>query len=247
MSSDSESSTMHVHRKGTGTSKTVEVPAIPSEFLGSGAFGSVTRIDIPRGAGEEPLHFAYKRLNVPRPERIDATYELHRKLLNLPHGREYIASTFRYTNEGYLMTDLSEGGKNVVMSTNDNTNEVIGEAKRIAEKNPNFIPGFVSRIDPLEGTPTSSEEFKNQAELIARELSDANISMEADATFFVIYPDGHYKLYVADFDNVKENAHLKKDELYKSNLDRINMLNPQIEMLWVAMFQELHANQIPKP
>ncbi len=236
MNTDAREPTMSVFRAGKGNTHAVDVPINDLQFIGEGAVGTVHRVTIsPRREGLEPLYFAYKKLDSSDPNRIQTAYTIHQKLLELPHGRQFTVQTFRFTDEGLFMTDLSEGGKNLVVSSNDLEKDVLLEARQINKKNPNFISNFVQKEDLIANEEEWEAEFEKRADVIARETAEAGIKLQGDSIFFVIYPDGEYRLFVVDLDNVKLYENYPSDNLYQINLREIKDLKPHLLGLWLSL------------
>lgn len=220
-----------VTRTGEGSSKTLNLLLEVEDQLGAGSVGSVQRFKLDRGKDKEPAYFAYKRFYTEDPSgrRIKRTIEIHDRLISSPHGQEITLPTMRYTDRGLFMTDLSEGGKNLVMATNDSTEEKIREIKKVNEENPTFINNFTEKIDVFE--ENWKKNFKVQAETLARRLANAHISIHGDSVFCVIKPDGTYQLKIADLDNVQIDDQSNTDSLYFHNLDEIKDIESFIELL----------------
>lgn len=226
-------------RKGSGESAALDLLLQNEGRLGEGNIGSVRRLKLDRGEGKEPLYLAYKTFYSGKPSQsaIDNAMEIQSRMLHSPHGREYAVGTLRYTEKGLLMTDLSEGGKNLVISSNDPENEINREARLIDKKNPEFIQNFIDSMGffPEEKEMEFDENFRKKAKLIARETSEAHIWLEGDCTFFVVYPDGSYKLHIVDLDNAKIKDDSSPDSIYSHNLQKIMSLKSFVSNLWFTL------------
>ena len=226
---------MTVFRSGEGRSRAIDVPIKESEYIGEGQIGSAHRITIPsRKEGSEPLHFVYKKFDYPNPKWIEEEYVVHRKLLSLEHGQSYTVQTLRITDKGLFMTDLSEGGKNLVVSSNDNQRNILQEARRINKNNPDFISNFLAENQILNEEDWNAE-FEKRAHIIAKETAEAGIRLHGESVFFVVYPNGEYRLFIVDLDNVKILKDYSTDDLYKYNLGEIEDLKPFIQELWFSL------------
>lgn len=229
---------MTVYRRGEGATSEVEVPALSESLLGQGQIGAVRRITLSRGEGKEPWHFAYKKFDRPDPDRGIKAVDINSILISLPHGREYALPTLRYAHEGLFMTDLSEGGRNLVVSTNDNPTATMNEAQRINKDNPHFISNFITNTNIGGDRGSWERDFDHRAELIAEETASAGIKLAGDSIFVVIYPDGEYRLRIVDLDNVHHNPNLPAYELKENNIKAIQDSKPLMLRLWAALLRE---------
>ncbi len=235
MQENSSERSMQVLGSGLGDAPEVEVPTEHMEQIGFGVFSRVYRITQTRGNGEDPSYYVYKLFDNPIASHIQEGYALHTTLASLPHGKEYTCQIFGYTSEGLLMTDLSEGGKFLVMSSNDGEQKMIQGITHLNKTNPQVIRDFATLIDLSVDDEVLDQGFQEKAELIARETTDANIELSGDSIFFVLYPQAEYKLFVQDYDNVQRQSSLSVEELYDNNLKMIYETKPHIETLWITL------------
>lgn len=220
-------------RKGSGRSKTLELEVSQRQSLGGGYTNKVERVLIERQKRDkEPLAFILKTaVEEEFLKKIKrSTMEAHTILLSLPHGREYTPATLRYTNKGWLVTDLSQEGRNLVFSWNNLHTEVeIARIKAYRNTNSELVANLMI-LDVY--SDAWYEQFEREAELIARETATAHISLSNDVVFFVVYPDGSWHIVLGDLDGVRHKAESSTEELYQDNLHDILICDSDFLKVW---------------
>lgn len=215
-------------RNGGGDAKALQLVLEKGAELGGGYTGSVRRFKLSRGENKAPLYLAYKTFDShSQPtQHIQDAMAVHQRLMSLPHGREYTVPTLRYTERGLLMTDLTEGGTRLVMATNDPDSNLDDQVRQLTQKYPDFVDNVLNNFDLVE--ETWQQKFNQLAERIAKEISQAHIRIKGDSTFFVLSPDGSYRLVITDFDNTEIHDDMPENSLYSFNLGKIKDLIPFI-------------------
>ncbi len=218
-------------RNGDGDAKALQLVLEKGAELGGGHMGSVRRFKLSRGENKAPLYLAYKTFDShSQPtQHIQDAMAVHQRLMSLPHGREYTVPTLRYTERGLLMTDLTEGGTKLVMSTNDLREDILRQTQQLTQRDPDFAQNVRDTFDIID--ETWQEDFKQRVELIAREISSAHIRIKGDSTFFVLATDGSYRLVITDLDNVEIYDDWSEGSLYQHNRAKLTDLIPFISSL----------------
>ncbi len=143
---------------------------------------------------------------------------------------ETITATLRYTNKGWLVTDLSQEGRNLVFSWNNLHTEVeIARIKAYRNTNSELVANLMA-LDVY--SDAWYEQFEREAELIARETATAHISLSNDVVFFVVYPDGSWHIVLGDLDGVRHKAESSTEELYQDNLHDILICDSDFLKVW---------------
>lgn len=186
--------------------------------IGEGAeaeiFGASVRLK--KGKRDRLLGFVYRSR---RSERIGNAFELEyyneAKKAGLP-----VPATFRSTEDGrdLLISDLSENGRNLVLSETD----LFYERRTLSgiySEHLDLISNFIKY------TPINSEQQKEKCKEFSKLGAKANLVIPTDAWFIVIKPDGAYSFMIGDFGGVSKAEGSKwqgyAEEYNNENLDRV--------------------------
>lgn len=173
--------------------------------LGAGMEGVVYRVQIKNQEGKiEP--YALKILTEPvySPELKD-NYELA-KQAGLP-----VPERFDVSNRGILMTDLSDNGRNLVLSINDLK---ASHLEDLRHEYPELMKTFSQQ---------DIQSLKKEMWELAKKASEAHLLIDhEDAWFFVMEPNGKMRLVLSDF------LHLKKTDRssFSENESALSVLIP---------------------
>jgi len=239
-----------ISRVGGGVTKDVVPETLEYQVgsLGAGAVGEIRKALL-RFSGsrkKRELMMALKEFygsdrNLRK--RLQGALEMHKALRRLPHGHEYTLPTLRATNKGLLMTDLSEGGRSLVMSSNDDMDSLVSKAKKIDRNNSGFVTDFLGKFDvfnlQVEDDPEMAAkweiDFDSYANMMASETAGAGIKLEGDSIFFVLSSKRKYQLYIADLDNISFISNADYESLRSHNLMKILDMKPFIKLLWMEL------------
>lgn len=211
---------INAKRFGKGKTKSMELEVSKREKLGEGTMGRVHRFSVGR-RGKPPIEMAGKTMDdLPHSQTVNDVLKVYSRMRKLPHASEYVLPTFRATEEGYISTDLTDGGQNLVLSWNDVTERGIEKLKEIQAVNPELIDLFLE----MDLGKSWKTEFEEKAQMIANETADANIRVAGDGCFMVLYPDGEYRIVVGDMDIMQFDFQSGPKELAKENLNRVMIL-----------------------
>jgi hypothetical protein len=208
-------------------------------LIGEGFNGTVWRVMNPGENGEEPDYRVYKIFDRVTDADIQDLNKLHALLRSLPHAEEYTLSFLDYRDARLYMPDLSVGGKNLVVSINDDWQKVLQRVGEIKQKDPHFIPNFIAKINGSSGGMDWESEFQGKIELIAQELAGVHISVTGESILLTIHPDGDYQLIIEDYDNVRLKENDLIEELYKNNLEELSNLQNIILRLWLTLKKDI--------
>ena len=128
-----------------------------------------------------------------------------------------VPGTFRLVKEGnrysgILMTDLTEGWKNVLITSNQTKGYVVS---KVFNHNPQTIQ-LLSRYN-LEN-PEIQKELKDRLLQIAHNAAKQQIEFSADDVLSAIFhPDGEMEFIISDMGNVHLNSELEEEDLKRRN------------------------------
>ncbi|MBI4036184.1 hypothetical protein HY383_04505 [Candidatus Daviesbacteria bacterium] len=183
-------------------------------------------VSLARGERRRKVHLIHKVLDLPQTAGILVERHQAAKEAGLP-----VPATFRMSRDasgmlGILMTDLTEGKKNLFMESgyavlNDNWRKILAETD------------FNHYFDPADPQDIG---------FLSKQATDKGIKLSVDSVGFILKPDGANKLFIFDFGWVllgrelpeeryrfitegpdlwddKTEFVLTKKELYRSNIE----------------------------
>lgn len=194
------------------------------ENLGHGYEGRIDKVQVlSQRASERPMTFAYKRLHeATRPtrenyEKIFRNYALAKEA-GLPVPR-----TFRATadQKGILITDLSDDGKNIVLSQN---NVTTSEIKKLYQEKPQQMANFA------QAEHLTSDIDISRVDTLAEKATQAGLDLHTDTWFIVVKPDGSYEFLLGDFTDIQKSQ-LNRDRLLRKNEDSLDRLREMLVLI----------------
>lgn len=191
-------------RSGEGSSKIVALNLDHDSHIGAGAVGSVSRYKLDRGNNKNPMYFAIKKTADPSSNSNMAIHSMavQERITSVEKGWKYTVPTLRHTKEGILMTDLSEGGQNIVFSSNDSYESIRKRTAEAQQQNTEILNNLLKKVGSFFDEEWKNE-FNNKAEELAIVATKAGLQLRGDAIFIVIKPNGEYELKIVDADNVR--------------------------------------------
>lgn len=241
----SSSELVQIEKPRGNQTKALQLELRHEKELGAGGAGKVVRaVFAPHK--DRRLVFAHKLFHSqPFASNLaNKAIDIHNRFKSLPETQEFITPTLRKTEYGLLMTDLSQDGKNLVMSMND-WGQILDE--RISDleiSNPQLLDNFVAKFNLFHADEDDDEnnwesEVDKRVDRLALAAAKAKIKLASDSILFVFYPNGEYRLYVADFDNVKIMDAASIEELYRANKEIGKTITEDMKILiknlWFAL------------
>ncbi len=192
------------------------------DYLGEGAFGLVTRVSVPIKEGVS-LGLAYKETISEGNAAHALKAWLRLKSVGVPVPRTFrlVERDGKYT--GILMTDLTHGWKDVVISSNPTKTMVID---KVNATHPSTIQGLAA-LDIED--PAFIEKLERQMRTIADKTARNKIGLEHTDVVFAVYKHtGELDLIISDMDNVRVDTHESYDSLFADNLDNVSRIKLHI-------------------
>ena len=184
------------------------------DYLGEGAFGFVTRVSVPIKEGVS-LGLAYKEIEFEgrAADALKAWLRLKSADVPVPRTFRLVEKDGRYT--GILMTDLTHGWRDVLITSNLTKAMVIDQVNAAH-------PSTVQRLAELDiEDPEFVERLERQITAIADKTAKNKIGLEhADVVSAVYKHTGELDLIISDMDNVRVDMPESYDSLFANNLDR---------------------------
>lgn len=180
-------------RHGYGRTKIVQIEAVTDKKLGEGLTGSVSRIQVESRRGKRHP-FALKVIDKIGydQEFLDRQLRIYQKMKDIPDFSSHIPFTFRKTDNGFLITDLTENDKNLVISWNDCNHKSISTIRKNR-------PELFANLKKI-----NLDELEEQISEISKKLTQNDIYFAFDSLFLVIKPDGSFDTILGDLDNMME-------------------------------------------
>ena len=208
------------------------------DVLGEGYEGLVKRVTVySQRAPERGVIFAsklYKRRSFASNKENFDRYMLLKKS-KLPTPRTFRS---REDGKGALMTDLTNGGKNVVISSQDITAE---EIARLYEQKPELMEQL------SQGEDIFSVRQNKVTQNYRRKATRANIRLGRDTWFAIIKPDGAVEYITCDFSSVvKSNDKKLVSKFNKNSIEGLRQRLQAVQMygeqpdLAIDMLQKLN-------
>lgn len=211
-----ESHQSFLTQKMSFPSKVTPVSIEKTASLGSGFEGVVSRVTatVESNDSRRSIPLAYKEVS----RGFHAYEELFSHYYQVKDAGLPVPTTFRATEDkkGIFMTDLTRGGENVVISTNDIGYERVQE---LYEKYPQLMQNFSRGVDIYSETENTSL-IDNQCMTFAHRGAESGLVIPHDAWFLVIKPNGDYDWIVGDFGAIRGST-AKPDVLYERNMDSL--------------------------
>lgn len=229
---DKQSEELTATRLGEGESARLKLSIKKEGRIGEGFNATVGRVAVSRGENKAPLRMAHKKFDNYSEESMQQALEVHQKLIRLPHGREYTVPTLRATEKGLLMTDLTEGGKNFVLSSNDPHAVVMDRIYYTRENYPELIENF-TKTEIFDDAWI--ESFMEKIDSIAHETAAGHVALSGDSVFFVCNPEGEVVIRITELDNVHIDDDASEESLYFHNFNALQDIEPFIRVLWGKM------------
>lgn len=220
---------LKAHRPGHGTAADTTLSILEQAPMAEGGYGVIYKIKarisnaMEGENSDRQLPLVYKLI---KPEmfvmcNFDKILAWHTYLKSLKSKSIQVIPTYRITHQGFVMTDLTENGQNLVFSTNELFN--LG------------AEAFFSRM--MIKQPTLTKLFKRtnlipvftQLQSMAKEANQHQFRLPADSIFFVMKPDGTFQVIVADFENFKKSNDEERNNLSVKLL--ISLLQESQEIL----------------
>ncbi|GEM_PF-3982498 len=201
--------------KSTGkvTKVSLENPERKKTILGGGAEGEVRRVvtTIEKGTRVKERILVHKKFeHLADIEKHMQKYDALKKL-RLP-----VPETFRKTDDGILMTDLTDNGQNLVLSYNDLNRKKIYHLRQT-------YPQLFEKYDTIDLTKLS-ETTINSIQIAAQHgIEFTNI----DPWMFVMRPDGTYGFIITDMLNINLNS--PHANILNANIREIDTLRMMLE------------------
>jgi len=192
-----------IHPAGRSIQIRMEDPKTGKAILGSGAEGQVRRVStiVERNGKYREVNLVHKKFE--HPADIKKHMEVYRELqrLGLP-----VPSTFRETSDGILMTDLTDNGRNLVLSYNELNRKRLYFLKQ-------KVPQLFDKFNSLD----LSKIIESMQTLIEKaSLNEVNFD-NVDTWTFIMKPDGTYSFILNDLLNIKLHE-TPSDRLKNENL-----------------------------
>jgi hypothetical protein len=196
-------------RTGKGNSRSAHFAYENLGRLGQGEVGVIERIKVLFGKKHSRI-LAYKIIEGLRedPEFVQHLIDTHSFLMHDPILSKYALPTFRLAEDGFIMSDLSNNGENIVFSWNEHQE---AEKKRLLAEHPDLS----ERLGAV-----SIDSIKQQIVELASRAAEKGLQI-GDSIFMVVHPDGACRLYIADLDNVQILSNYDHNELLRSNMQDI--------------------------
>ena len=183
------------------------------DFLGNGAYGFVTRVNVPIKEGVS-LGLAYKEIGS-EGRAADAL----RAWLRLKNAGVSVPPTFRLVEEGgkytgILMTDLTHGWRDVFITSNATKIMVIDRVNEVS-------PSTVQSLAKLNlKDPELVEKLERQITEIADKTARNNIKIEFGDVVSAVYKHtGELDLIISDMDHVLVDRPEPYESLFANNLN----------------------------
>lgn len=184
------------------------------DYLGEGAFGFVTRVSVPIKEGVS-LGLAYKEIEYEgrAAHALKAWLRLKSAGVSVPRTFRLVEKEGRYT--GILMTDLTHGWRDVLITSNPTKAMVID---RVNATHASTVQRF-AEVDIED--PEFVERLERQIMAVADKTAKNKIALEhGDAVFAIYKHTGELDLIISDMDNVRVDSPESYDSLFANNLDR---------------------------
>lgn len=186
------------------------------DYLGEGAYGFVTRVNVPIKEGVS-LGLAYKEIQSEgrAADALKAWLKLKSAGVPVPRTFRLVERDGKYT--GILMTDLTHGWKDVLIASNPTKAMVIDRVNATH-------PSTIQRLAQLDiEDPSFVEKLERQITSIADKTAKNKIALEhGDAVFAIYKHTGELDLVISDMDNVRVDSPESYDSLFANNLDRVS-------------------------
>lgn len=202
-----------VKSTGKATQVTLEDPQGKKTVLGGGAEGVVRRVvtRVEKGGRTKERVLVHKKFeNLPDIEKHMERYDALKKL-GLP-----VPETFRRTDDGVLMTDLTDNGQNLVLSYNDLNRK---KMYRLRHTHPQLFEKY-DAIDLTKIPAATTSAIQVAAE---HGIEFDNI----DPWMFVMEPDGSYRFIITDMLNVNLNSSSKN--ILNENMQGVDTIRMMLE------------------
>jgi len=181
-----------------------------NDYLGHGAYSLVTRVSVPIRS-DKYLDLAYKETSEGHAAHaLRAWLRLKKADLPIPQTFRLVEHDGVYT--GILMTDLTNGWKDVFITSNPTKGMIIDKVNVV---NPSTIDGLAA-LD-LQN-PEFIDNLDEQITSIASKAAKGKIRFEhTDAISAVYQHTGELKLIISDMDNVQVDRAEPYEVLFANN------------------------------
>ena len=187
------------------------------DYLGEGAFGFVSRVTVPIKEGVS-LGLAYKQIESEgrAANALKAWLRLKGAGVPAPHTFRLVEKDGIYT--GILMTDLTHGWRDILISSNPTKAMVIDKVNATH-------PSTVQRLAALDiEDPAFVEKLERQIAAIADKTAKNKIGLESGDVVSAVYKHtGELDLIISDMDNVRVDSPESYGSLFANNLDRASL------------------------
>jgi hypothetical protein len=217
---------LDAHRGGTGSSATSRVSMENATQINEGAVGKIHQIllkvhNVFKGKEKtRALEMVYKQMKDEGWQNIDLDLLLTKYgfLKKIKSDIIKIPDTFRKIQkgqkgeegfeEGIVMTDLSERGKNLVVSSNEMSYEAPEHREEFLRKLVEENPEHARRLRDID-----LNALNENLDQLSAEAINNNFFIYVDVPFLVLKPDGSFDIVLADFENMVINTTFPQDKL----------------------------------
>lgn len=166
------------------------------DYLGHGAYGVVTRVRVPIG-DKKFLELAYKKIGTEgrAASALRAWIRLRKASIPVPPTFRLVETDGKYT--GVLMTDLTNGWKDILITSNPTKAMII---ERVKTNSPSTVKGLAELdID----SPKFLTNLDNEIASIAQKAAGNKIKFAHNDVVSAVYTHtGMFGLIISDMDNV---------------------------------------------
>lgn len=172
-------------------------PEEPGDFLGSGDESSVNRVNVRLGGRDIPNGLAYKeyRIGKDAEQAIIAWRKLKNADIPVPQTFRIVGKPGEYT--GILMTDLSRGWKDILLSSNSTKIHVIDNVFKVS-------PETVKKLAQVDIDETiKNQNLEQLFKVMAEKMASAGIEIaHRDVSTIIFTEDGNLQPIISDMKNV---------------------------------------------
>lgn len=188
------------------------------DYLGSGAYGFVTRVSMPI-AGERYLGLAYKKTSEGyAANALRAWVGLKNAGLPVPETFRLVECDGVYT--GILMTDLTNGWRDILISSNETNGTTIDRVNK-------FNPSVVKMLAAEDiKAPDFKRKIETQINAIAEKAAKNKIEFgHRDVVSAVYSYTGKLGLIISDMDNVFLASNMPEAALMTNDKNKAKGIN----------------------
>jgi len=213
-------------RAGKGKSRSVSGEVISGHELGSGTMARIISV-VFKPSPKHEVMMAHKEYFNGGERHRDHSFKIYEQLKSNPQARKFLMPTFRKTEQGLLMTDLTENGSNIVLSGNLSRQDLLLQAQRAEKNQPGIIQTLAESYDPIQ--ENWNQDLDAQLDDLAMAAAESGVYLQNDAIFCVFKPSGEFQFIIGDLDNLEKVDTQNTKTLYLTNLERVSHILPILQ------------------